>query len=118
MPLHILRHINADKRLIVVKKKFSKSFGKFSFTVSGGTKEKKGADGAVWIRNAGARALDGVGNLLNRLILPDNAALQNFFHARELLGFRFEHARNRHPGPARDDFRNVALHNLFFKNAT
>jgi hypothetical protein len=41
MLLHVFRHINADKQVLIIKQLLSKSLGELSFTNTGRSKEQE-----------------------------------------------------------------------------
>ena len=66
------------------------------------------------VLQAGARAAHRGRNRLDRFRLADDALGEALFHAQELFLLAFEHAVDRHAGPARDHLRHViGGHRLF-----
>ena len=73
--------------------------------------------GRFGIAQPGARAADGVGHALERLVLTDDAQPQAVFHVDQLLDLAFEHLGNRNAGPLGDDAGNVFFVDFFFEHA-
>src|SRR3989344_9004385 len=114
--LHVLGHVDAYEGLLVVEHKFGKRFSKLGLAHAGGPQKHKRGNGAVRVGDAGARALDRVGDFLHRFFLPDHSALQFLLDAVEALRLLLEHARDRYTGPLGDNARDVALGYLLFKD--
>ena len=115
--LHILRHVDADERLFVVKHKLGERFGELGLPHPGGPEEHKRGDGAVGVGDARAAAFDRVGDFLHRLGLADYATLELRLDAVKPLGLLLEHARHGDAGPLGHYRGDVALGYLFFKDA-
>ena len=62
-----------------------------------------------------ARASHGVCDGFEGFVLTNDALAQPLFHREKLLHFAFEHLRNGHAGPLRDDLRNVLFVNFFLQ---
>ena len=89
--LHVLGHVNADQGMLIIKKEFRQSAGKFGFADAGGTEKDEGADGALGIAETGTGAADGAGDALERRILADDSLAQTVFHGDQLFDFAFKH---------------------------
>src|SRR6202521_3041007 len=72
-----------------------------SFANAGRSKEEEGADRAIGALQPRARAADGTSQSADRFLLRDDALVQLFFNAQQLLGFFFFDRRYGHAGPAR-----------------
>ena len=59
-----------------------------------------------------AGAEDRVGDELHRLVLADDALVQDLVEAQQLLAFALEQPLDRDPGPARDDLGDLLLGHL------
>ena len=99
MLFHVFGHVEANQRLLVVEKKFGERSGQLGLADAGRAQENERADGPLRIGKAGAAAANGVGDVLERVILPDHALAQALFHVHELLDFAFEQAADRNAGP-------------------
>ena len=53
-------HVEADKVAFATKVDFGDGFSKFGFTDTGGAEEKEGANGAVFVFDAGSGTTQGV----------------------------------------------------------
>src|SRR5256714_6387028 len=113
--LHVLRHVEAYHRPLVVEQKFCERACGFSFADAGGPEEDERADGAVRVLEACARAAHRVGDSRQSLVLTDDALAQTLLHRDELLHLAFEHLRDGHARPLGDDLRDVLLVNLFLE---
>src|SRR6185369_17247463 len=114
--LHVLRHVEADHRSLVVKHEFRECASGFSLTDTGWTKKDERADRAIRILQARARAPDSVCDSRERLLLPDYAIAESIFHRDELLHLAFEHSRNRNAGPLGDDLSDVFFVNFLLQH--
>src|ERR1700674_331072 len=72
-----------------------------SFANAGRSKEEEGADRAIGALQPRARAADGTSQSADRFLLRDDALVQLFFNAQQLLGFFFFDRSNGNAGPAR-----------------
>jgi hypothetical protein len=59
----------------------------FGFADAGRAQEQERADGAVRVLQAGARTADGASQRADRFVLRDDALVQLFFDAQQLLAF-------------------------------
>ena len=82
---HELGHIEADQRLLAAEHELRQGARHFGFADAGGSEEEERADGPVRALQAGARAADGAGQGADRLVLRDDALVQLFFDAQQLL---------------------------------
>ena len=107
MLLHVFRHVDADQRVLVVEQICGQRLGQFGLADAGGAQEHERADRPVRILQAGARAPHRGRHRVHRFLLADDALGELVFHAQQLFLLAFEHAVDRHAGPARDDLRHV-----------
>ena len=82
---------------------------KLGLADAGRTQEQEGAERPVRVLQPGARAPHGIADRGDRLVLADHPRVQLALHLEQLVALALEHAVDRHPGPARDDLRDVAL---------
>ena len=108
--LHILRHVDADEVLLVVKQRRGKRFGELRFADAGRTQEQERAERTVRVLDTGSASLDCFGNDADCLVLPDDALVERIFQMQQLFALRFHQPRDRDTGPALDD-----LCNFFFR---
>src|SRR5689334_2038689 len=102
MLLHELRHVKADQRLLASKEELSQRARYLCLSHTGRTKEQKRADRPMRTLESGTRAPNRAGESRDRLLLRDNALVQLFFHAQQLLRLLFLDRGNRHARPAGD----------------
>src|SRR6202047_491334 len=72
-----------------------------SFANAGRSKEEEGADRGIGALQPRARAADGASQSADRFFLRDDALVQFFLNAQQLLGFFFFNGRDGHAGPTR-----------------
>ena len=107
MLLHVLRHVDADERGLVVEQVFGERLGELGLADAGRPEEHERADRPVRVLQAGARAAHRSRDRLHGFGLADDALGKLLLHAQQLFLLAFEHAVDRHAGPARDDLRDV-----------
>ena len=105
--LHVFRHVDAQQRRLVVEQELGERLGQLGLADAGRPQEHERADRPVRILQAGARAAHRGRHRLDRLGLADDALAELLLHAQQLLLLAFEHAVDRHAGPARHDLRDV-----------
>src|SRR5437899_2698194 len=104
---HELGHIEADQRLLAAEHELRQGTGNFGFANARWTEEQERADGSVRALQAGTRAADGASQGSEGLVLRDDALVQFFLDAQELLRLFFFDGGNRYAGPARDHILDV-----------
>ena len=70
--LHVLAHVDADKRIRRVEHVFGELFGQMCLAYAGRAEEHKRADGLVGVLEAYAVALYGLHDFVDGLVLADN----------------------------------------------
>src|SRR5579872_2678208 len=100
--LHEFRHIEADQSLLGSEHELGQGAGNFSFADAGGTKKQERSDGTVRVLQARTAAADGASQSTDGFVLADDALVEFFFYAQQLLGFFFFDRSYRDAGPARD----------------
>ena len=89
---HVLRHVDADHRPLVVEEELGERPRQLRLAHAGGPEEEEGADGAVRVGQARARAADRVGHRHDGLALADHPLAQPLLHLDELLHLGLEQA--------------------------
>src|SRR4051794_1457100 len=107
MLLHVLRHIEADKRLLAAEHELRDGACGFRLADAGGAEEEERTDRTVRALESGTRATDGAGEGTNRLLLRDDALVQFAFDAKQLLRFFFLDRGDGDAGPAGDNVFDV-----------
>ena len=107
--LLVLGHVDADHGLIVVEHELGERPGELRLADAGRAKEHEGAERAIGILQAGARAADGIGHRVDRFVLADDAPVQPLFHVNQLLHFAFHHPAHGDVGPLAHDVGDVFL---------
>src|SRR5690606_15222017 len=113
--LHVLRHVDADHRLVAIEQELRKRAGQLRLTDASRSKEDEAAERTVRVLQARAGTADGVRDRLDRLILADDAGVKPLFHVHQLLDLAFHQAAHRDPGPAADDFGDVVGVHFFLQ---
>jgi hypothetical protein len=67
---HVLGHVDAYERLVVVKHKLGQGARELGLADAGGAQEHKRGNRAVGVGDAGARALDRVGTFCTASLWP------------------------------------------------
>ena len=102
MLLHVLGHVDADHRVLVVEEELGERPRGLGLPDAGGAEEDERADGPVRILEAGARAAHRGRDGLHRLLLADDALGELLLHREELLDLALHELRDRDAGPLRD----------------
>ncbi len=114
MFFHILRHVDSDQGLFVVKQKLGQCARRLGFADAGGAHKDKRAERAIGIGHPGAGPTNRVGNRQNRLALPDNALLNPLLHMGQFFSLPFNDPGHRNPGPFGDNFGDILRVDFFF----
>ena len=102
MLLHVFRHVDAHERVLVVEQIFRERLGQLGLADAGRAQEHERADRPVRVLQAGARAAHRGRDRASPLPAWPTTRLAEFvFHAQQLFLLAFEHAVDRHAGPAR-----------------
>jgi hypothetical protein len=115
MFFHVFGHIDADDSVFAIEKSRGKGTGEFGFAYAGRSEKKERADRSFGVFQAGTSADDGVGDCLDRFVLPDYAFVEDLVETEELVFFSFEQPRNGDASPPRDDIADF-LGGDFFAN--
>ena len=105
--LHELRHIEADQRLLAAEEEAGEGARHLRLADAGRSEEEERSDGAVGALEAGTGAADRAGEGRDGLLLRDDAAVQLFFDAEQLLRLFFLDRRDGNAGPAADHVLDV-----------
>src|ERR1035441_6825313 len=100
--LHELRHIEADEGLVGAEEEVGQGAGHLGLSDAGGAQEEEAADGPGGRLEAGAGTAEGARQSADGLLLRDDALVQLFFNAQQLLRFFFLDAGDGDAGPAAD----------------
>ena len=101
--LHVLGHIDAHEVVFIIKETVGEGLCKLRLANARGAEEEEAADGAVRVRDACARALDGLGDEAHRLVLTDNALVDNLVEAQQLFALALHQAADGDARPLADD---------------
>ena len=113
--LHVLAHVEADHRALVVEEQLGKRTRQLRLPDTGGAEEDERADGPVGIGEPCASSTHGVGDRADRVLLSDDATVQILFDAEQLLHLALEHLVERDTRPSRDDGGDILFADLFFE---
>ena len=95
--------------MFIIKEAVGKGLCKLRLANARGAEEEKAADGAVRIRNACARALDGLGDEAHRLVLTDNALVNDLVEAQQLFALTLHQAADGDARPLAHDVGDLVL---------
>ena len=84
--LHVLGHVEGQKRVLGVEQELGQRLGKLGLAHARRAQEDERTGGALRILQARAGAADGLGKRGDGLVLADDALVQNAFHAQQLFG--------------------------------
>src|SRR5438552_10432563 len=98
---HEFGHVEANQRLLSAEHKLGQGAGNFGLADAGGSEEQERADRTVRVLQAGTRPADGAGQRADGFVLRDDALVQLFFNAQQLLSFSFLDRRDWNARPAR-----------------
>ena len=115
--LHVLGHVDADERVLVVEEELGQGPGGLRLPDAGGAEEDERADGPVGVLEPAAGAADGVAHRLDRRPLPDDALLEPLLHVDQLLDLGFHEAAHRDVGPLGHDLGDVLGVHLLLEEA-
>src|SRR5262245_152998 len=107
--LHVLGHVEADERVIAAEQEVREAARELGLADAGRPEEDEAPDRPVGRLQPGARAPDRARQRRDRGVLRDDALVQLLFHPQELVAFVLIDGGERHAGPLRDDFVDLAL---------
>ena len=107
--LHILTHVDAHDVVLVVKKAGGQRLCQLRLAHACGAEEEERADGAVRVGDAGARAQDRLGDLLDGLILADDPLMQRLVQVQQLFPLAFHELCHRDARPLGHDRGDLLL---------
>ena len=117
MLLHVLGHVDADHRPLVVEEELGEGPRQLGLAHAGGAEEEEGADGAVGVGEARPRPPHRIGHRHDGLALADHALREALLHLHELLHLGLEEARHRDARPLGHRLGDVLLVHLFLEHA-
>ena len=85
--LHVLRHVEADERVVAAEEEAGEAARELGLADAGRTEEDEAADRPRRRLEPGARAADGARERRDGLVLADDAPVQLFLHPQELVAF-------------------------------
>src|SRR5271170_927650 len=107
MLLHVLGHIETNQRFFAAEKEFGQAASDFRLAHPGRSEEQETSDGTTRSLEARAAAADRTCQGGNGLVLTDDAAMQFFLNAQQLLLLVFLDRGNLNARPARDDLFDI-----------
>ena len=117
MLLHVLGHVDAHHRVLVVEEELGERARRLRLADARGTEEDERPDRPIGILEARPRATHGVRDRGHCLILPDDALRELLVQLRETLPLALEHARDRDARPLRHDLGDVLGGDLLLEEA-
>src|SRR5882762_1326480 len=113
--LHVLRHVDANHRLLVVEQKLRQRPRRLSLPHAGRSEEDERADGAIGVLQASARASDGVGDSADRLVLSNDPPCELALQLRQPLALALHHSRDGNSRPPGNDVSDILGGDLFLE---
>ena len=110
--LHVLRHVDADHRPLVVEEEVGERPRDLGLADARRSQKEEGADRPVGVLETGARAPHRRCDRADGFVLADHPFADALFHVEELVLLALEQTRHRDAGPAGDRARNVLLGHL------
>ena len=107
--LHELAHVEASEGRFVVEEEFGERLRELRLSDAARAQEQKRTDRLLGIAETDASATNRARERAHALRLTDDSLLESFLHAKELVGFSFEHLRNRNARPATEGRGDVFL---------
>ena len=100
---HVLRHVDAHERALVVEQTLGERLGQLGLAHAGGSQKEEAADGLVGIGESGAAAAHGGGHGGHGLVLADHALVQLVLESLELVELALHHLGHGHARPRAHD---------------
>ena len=116
--LHVLGHIDTNHGVLVIEEVLCEGLRQLRLTYTGRTHEEEGTDRSCRILDAGLRTLDGLDDLLHRLVLADQALVDLVPEMQHLRTLGLVQLRYRDTGPAADDLSDLILGHGFLEKCT
>ncbi|MNH08007.1 hypothetical protein D3C79_674120 [compost metagenome] len=101
MALHVLRHVDADDRLLVTEHRLGQGLGQLGLADAGRAEEQEGGDRPVGLPQPRPRQAYGIADRLHRVGLSDQPRTQGVFELEQLLPLFLGELGHRHAGQAR-----------------
>ncbi|KWT97198.1 hypothetical protein APY03_1758 [Variovorax sp. WDL1] len=107
MLLHELAHVDADEVILAVEQEARQRLAQLGLAHARGAQEEEGAGGPVGVRQARARAPDGVGDSADGLVLADHALVQLVLHLQQLVALALHQLGHGDAGGTRHHLGNL-----------
>ncbi len=98
--LHVLAHVDADHRSVVVEQELRERAREFGLADARRAEEEERTDGPARILQPGPGAADRVGHGLDGLVLADDPLVKALLHVQELGRLALQQLRDRDARPA------------------
>ena len=116
--LHVLAHVDAHHRLLVVEQELGERPRQLGLADAGRAEEHERPDRAVRVGQPGTAAADRVGDGGDRVVLADDALVEQLFEVDELRRLRLHQAVERDAGGLGDDLGDVLGVDLLLEHRT
>ena len=110
--LHVLGHVDAHHGVLAVKELGGQCLGELGFADSGGAEEEEAGNRPVGIAQAGAGALDGIGNRGHGLLLANHPGVELLLKLQQFLHLALHQLGDRNPRPLGDHLGDVVFGDL------
>ena len=114
--LHVLAHIDANHRTLVIEQELGQRSGELGLADTRGAEEQEATDGTMRVGQAGPTSPDRVGDHGDCVVLTNHPLVQYILEANELVDLARHESRHRHAGPLRDHFGDIFFVDLFFEH--
>jgi len=105
--LHVLRHVEAHERVLVVEQELGERSGELGLADAGRAHEEEGADRPAGVAEAGPGPADGVRHEEERFVLAHHALAEAVLDVEQLLHLALEEAGDGDARPLRDHLGHV-----------
>ena len=113
--LHVLGHVDADERTLVVKEALGERLGELGLAHAGGAEEEETANRPVGVGETRPAAAHGRGDGGDRLVLADDALVELVLEVLELVHLALHHLRDGHAGPGGHDLGDLLARDLLLE---
>ena len=95
--------------MLIIEQAVGERLGKLCLADARGAEEEEAADRAVRVRNACARALDGLGDEAHRLVLTDDTLVKDLVEAQQLFALALHQTADGDARPLADDIGDLVF---------
>ena len=115
--LHVLAHVDAGQRALVVEQPGGQRLGQLRLAHAGGAQEDEGPERLFRVGQSALVAADGVGDRRDRVVLADHPVAEDALQLQQPPALALQHLGDRDARPLRDDGGDVLLGHLLPQQA-